>query len=84
MRKNLLSLGVVSAIMLGLSSELIRAQAWSDQSAVSKTGYRLTAENISSSSADIIGDMSQALPEYDITQITLPDGSTAVECQIKW
>ncbi len=84
MRKNLLSLGVVSAIMLGLSSELIRAQAWSDQSAVSKTGYRLTAENISSSSADIIGDMSQALPEYDITQITLPDGSTAEPDQVNY
>lgn len=70
--------------MLGLSSELIRAQAWSDQSAVSKTGYRLTAENISSSSADIIGDMSQALPEYDITQITLPDGSTVEPDQVNY
>lgn len=70
-------LGLLIALMLGISSEGIQAYAMTNQSITAESGYRLYADNLTSTSGIIKGDVTELLPDYEISSIVLPDGNAS-------
>lgn len=76
-RKRFMSLGLLTALMLGISSEGIQAYAMTNQSITAESGYRLYADSLTSTSGIIKGDVTELLPDYEISSVILPDGNTS-------
>lgn len=76
-RRIFVPLGLLIALMLGISSEGIQAYAMTNQSITAESGYRLYADNLTSTSGIIKGDVTELLPDYEISSIVLPDGNTS-------
>ena len=62
-----MSLGLLTALMLGISSEGIQAYAMTNQSITAESGYRLYADSLTSTSGIIKGDVTELLPDYEIS-----------------
>ena len=76
-RRIFVPLGLLIALMLGISSEGIQAYAMTNQSITAESGYRLYADNLTSTSGIIKGDVTELLPDYEISSIVLPDGNAS-------
>ncbi|WP_373154068.1 hypothetical protein [Clostridium sp. AUH-JLR23] len=83
-RKRFMSLGLLTALMLGISSEGIQAYAMTNQSITAESGYRLYADSLTSTSGIIKGDVTELLPDYEISSVILPDGSTASADEVSY
>lgn len=55
-----------------------------EQSVESESGYRLYADELTSDSGAVKGDITEVLPEYEIINVKLPDGSLAAPEEVNF
>ena len=85
MQKRIVSLGMAAVMLMAVPSQsmLFHAKAAQsaqdedvqDQSVESESGYRLYADELTSASGAVKGDVTEVLPGYEIINVKLPDGS---------
>ncbi len=86
-QKKMISLGLAAAMLMAVPSQNMLSYAMTDQSVQdedvqeqsveSESGYRLYADELTSASGAVKGDMTEVLPGYEIINVKLPDGSLA-------
>ena len=74
---------VLSYAMTG-QEENAQKQNVQEQSVESESGYRLYADELTSDSGAVKGDITEVLPEYEIINVKLPDGSLAAPEEVNF
>ena len=74
---------ILSYAMTG-QEENAQKQNVQEQSVESESGYRLYADELTSDSGAVKGDITEVLPEYEIINVKLPDGSLAAPEEVNF
>ena len=74
---------VLSYAMTG-QEQNAQKQNVQEQSVESESGYRLYADELTSDSGAVKGDITEVLPEYEIINVKLPDGSLAAPEEVNF
>lgn len=83
--KKIMSLGIAGMILLGYPSNISFAMTGDDiQEAQGKSGYRLYADELTSTAGVIKGDVSGVLPDNEIINVRLPDGSVVLPEEVNY
>lgn len=85
--RKMISLGLAAIMLMSVPGQSIPTYAMTnqgsqdqdaqEQSVESESGYRLYADELTSASGAVKGDMTEVLPGYEIINVKLPDGSLA-------
>lgn len=85
--KKVIALGLAAAMMMSAPGQSVlsyaqtdqsnQEQAGQEQSVKGESGYRLYADDLTSTSGSVRGDITEVLPGYEIINVKLPDGSFA-------
>lgn len=83
--RKMISLGLAAAMLMSVPGQSMLSYAMNnqggqeqdvqEQSIESESGYRLYADELTSASGSVKGDITEVLPGYEIIKVKLPDGS---------
>ena len=94
--KKMVSLGLAVIMLMSVPGKSILSYAMTgqeenahkqnvqEQSVESESGYRLYADELTSDSGAVKGDITEVLPEYEIINVKLPDGSLAAPEEVNF
>ncbi len=94
--KKMVSLGLAVIMLMSVPGKSILSYAMTgqeqnaqkqnvqEQSVESESGYRLYADELTSNSGAVKGDITEVLPEYEIINVKLPDGSLAAPEEVNF